>query len=168
MRKLVIPNRIRTISLFSTAILFLALPGCGKKEPPTGEVSGSVTFQGKPLPEGMVAFINEEGRRGEGAIQDGEYTVPNAPVGACGIEVVVNIPPPAPARAPNMEKRMRAKYEQGRERGAQIPDDVSIDLPKAEKSKAVPIPKKYANRKTSGLTFTVVEGQQTHDITLQP
>jgi hypothetical protein len=169
MGRLQISKTVRSVFLFSIPIFYLALPGCGQKEPPTGEVSGTVTFKGQPLPEGMITFVNaEEGRSGSGAVKDGTYTCPNAPVGLCGIEVVVNIPRVASASAPNMEKRMRAKLQRARERGAEVPDPESFEIPKPEKSNAIPIPRKYANSKTSGLSLTVVEGQQTHDIELKP
>jgi hypothetical protein len=157
------------LPILCAALLYIALPGCGKKLPPTGQVSGTVTFKGKPLPEGVVAFVNtEEGRRGEGSIKDGQYTVLNAPVGPCGVEVVVNIAPVATGRSVNMEKRMRQKFEQARERGADIPADAAIDAPNTKKSEAVPIPLKYANVKVSGLSYTVEKGTQNFDITLQP
>ena len=41
----------------------LALTGCGKK---TGEVTGTVTFNGKPLPVGKIVFSKGKGRTGSG------------------------------------------------------------------------------------------------------
>jgi len=162
-------KRIRILPILCVVLVFVALPGCGKKVPPTGEVSGTVTFKGKPLPEGVVAFVNtEEGRRGEGSIKDGQYTVPNAPVGPCGVEVVVNIAPVASGRSVSMEKRMRQKFEQAKQRGADIGGDISFEPLNTKKSEAVQIPLRYANAKVSGISCTVEKGAQTFDITLQP
>jgi hypothetical protein len=152
------------------AMLLLGLAGCGQKGPPTGVVSGTVTFKGNPLPEGMITFRHEaDGRADSTAIKDGNYRCPNAPAGECGVEVVVNIPRAAPAHAPNMEKRLRDRLNQAKERGAlNSGGGESFEMPKPEKSTAVPIPRKYANLKTSGLSFTVQQGQQTHNIDLNP
>jgi hypothetical protein len=57
---------------------FVATSGCGRK---TGEVSGTVTFKGKPLPAGKIVFSDGKGRTGTGNIVDGQYTVAGAPVG---------------------------------------------------------------------------------------
>jgi hypothetical protein len=69
----------------AAALFLLAAAGCAK----TGKVSGTVTFQGKPLPGGQITFYSTEGRpSGSGQIEDGHYEVSDAPVGPC--KVVVN------------------------------------------------------------------------------
>jgi hypothetical protein len=151
-----------------TAVVVLGFAGCGKREPPTGEVSGTVTYKGKPLPEGMITFFNaDEGRSGQAAIKDGEYECPNAPVGPCGVEVSVNIAREAGANAPDMSKRMKAMMAKAKGMGADVPEDAPTEL-KAEHSSAIPIPRRYANYKTSGLTCTVEQGKQTLNVPLQP
>jgi hypothetical protein len=81
----------------------LTAAGCGR----TGKVSGTVTFQGKPLPGGKIIFYSEEGRpSGTGFIEDGRYEVADAPVGPCKIVVSTSIlltmgaPPAAMAQQP--------------------------------------------------------------------
>jgi hypothetical protein len=56
---------------------FLCLFGCRGKEPPSGEVSGKVTFEGKPVTEGMIFFQNPEtGASAEAQLtRDGTYTL---------------------------------------------------------------------------------------------
>src|SRR5438309_1497865 len=69
------------------ALLALALAGCGA---PTGEVSGKVTLEGKPLPGGFVAFIGEGDNPAtvSGEIHpDGTYSVSKVPVGKVAITV---------------------------------------------------------------------------------
>jgi hypothetical protein len=76
---------------FSKAYLLVFLPallavtGCGKK---TGEVSGTVTFKGKPLPMGKIVFSDGK-RSGSGDIFEGKYTVEKAPAGD-NIKVTIN------------------------------------------------------------------------------
>jgi hypothetical protein len=166
MSKRRIINNTQWITMFST--IALMLPACGHREPPTGEVSGTVTFKGGPLPEGMITFVNaEEGRSGSAAIKDGNYDCPNAPAGECGVEVVVNMPRAAPAHPIDQRKWLGAKMEKARKMGYEVPADAPTDLP-PEKSNAVPIPRRYANLKTSGLKLTVIEGVQTYDVPLKP
>jgi hypothetical protein len=45
--------------------------------PPTGTVSGTVTFNGKPLPQGLITFSPSGtiGGTGGGEIRDGQYRV---------------------------------------------------------------------------------------------
>jgi hypothetical protein len=64
---------MRWASLLAAA----ALSGCGP-EPVGSTVHGEVTFQGKPLDEGMIVFSPAEGQPTfSGApIKDGRYTVP--------------------------------------------------------------------------------------------
>jgi hypothetical protein len=155
------------VLLLAGITLVLLLAGCGSREPPTGVVSGTVSFKGKPLPEGVVTFINEEeGRIANGAIKDGQYEVPNAPVGPCGIEVTVNTgQTPASFNAASRGRREMA-MKRARENG----QDVSDSAPTApqEKRNVVSIPGRYGRAKTSGLKLTVAEGQQTYDIELKP
>jgi hypothetical protein len=161
-------HKLRLILICSMAIVYIMVPGCGRKEPPTGKVSGSVTYKGNPLPEGLIKFINDqEGREGSAGIKDGAYVCPNAPVGECGIEVVVNKLQAGPGPSKQFIDRLNAKRQKAREMGVQTGDDLT-DIPKPEKSKAVPIPRKYANTRTSGLSLKVAEGQQTYDVELQP
>lgn len=55
------------------ALLFLA--GCGGDEVRRYDISGTVTFQGKPIPEGNIAFEPVEGDIGGGYafIRDGKF-----------------------------------------------------------------------------------------------
>ena len=54
----------------------LLLGGCGSGLPERGKVTGKVTFNGKPVPEGTVTFYPQTGRSASGRIQpDGTYTL---------------------------------------------------------------------------------------------
>ena len=68
------------IALFAAAWLTLSLPGCQQSNGLT-EVSGVVTFQGKPLTSGFVSFVpaGETGSGAAGTIgSDGRYELYNS------------------------------------------------------------------------------------------
>jgi len=49
----------------------VALAGCGERE---GEITGTVTFDGQPVPNGSITFVNPDtGARGGGVIRDGSF-----------------------------------------------------------------------------------------------
>ena len=60
------------------ALVLLTLVGCGRSGPEMASVSGRVTFEGKPVPKGTIAFkpVAPNGRTATGAIgPDGSYTL---------------------------------------------------------------------------------------------
>ena len=118
--------------------------GCGPDSAPTGSVSGKVTHKGKPLTAGLVLFVNEELGVGASAALDssGNYQIPSIQTG--DYQVGFGHPP-----APGPEE-----VEKAEKNGAKIV------IPKLD------IPDKFLNPKTSGLTATVVEGDNTADFSL--
>jgi hypothetical protein len=67
----------------------VATAGCGDGFR-TGEVSGTVTFDGTPVKEGKITFFPMDGAGGTpgGFIIDGAYTVKKVPIGE--MKVVIN------------------------------------------------------------------------------
>jgi hypothetical protein len=65
----------------------LALTGCSS-EPPSCRVTGAVTLDGKPVPDGDIHFRASDGRWGAevGKIQDGKYQL-MAKAGARRVEI---------------------------------------------------------------------------------
>jgi hypothetical protein len=58
------------------ALFAVAFAGCGSKpdEGPTRyQVSGQVTFDGKPVPTGTITFVTTSGPSGSAQITDGKY-----------------------------------------------------------------------------------------------
>jgi hypothetical protein len=121
-------------------LVVLAVLGCGgnKNE---GQVSGAVTYQGKPLPIGTVSFLDSNNQPlASAAINDGSYAIPaKVPVGP--VKVIVTTPGRASGRI--------GKKKSG--------ESVTV----------ISIPAKYGSADSSGLTYTVKPGAQTHDIDLQ-
>ncbi len=141
--------------LRALGVLFLVLPlaACGGKK--TGVVTGKVTFKEKPLNAGSVVFYGEDGRVDSGNIDsDGSYRINRAPVG--NVTVTVTVPPDVAARPPTKAPGDRARPHPG-----------DKEKPPPSEVKAVQIPKKYSDKKSSGLLFTVTTGEQTIPIELK-
>lgn len=122
-----------------------ATSGCSGKnrELPGGEASGTVTFNGKPVREGLITFMNEEAGLGDETKLDGEgrYAFKKPiPTG----DYKVTIMPP-------VEK---VREEKGPEVGVlkKMPD----------------IPERYHNTTTTELRATVKEGKNTLDFDMKP
>jgi hypothetical protein len=146
---------LRSIAAASLAIL--AVAGC--LEDPTGTVKGRVTFNGKPLPSGTVTFVFHGGRGVESAriLPDGTYSLPEVPLG----ESRVTVQTPDPRRLP--EGLRKALDGPAAENATVVARrDAAVIVPSVE------IPKRYNDPETSGLTFTVMQGGNLHDLELTP
>lgn len=81
-----------TISLVAICVV-ISTSGCGKgsgDEIKRAEVSGSVTWDGNPLPEGMISFYPEKGPAAQGVITNGTYKIKDnggVPVGTCKVTI---------------------------------------------------------------------------------
>jgi hypothetical protein len=66
----------RLISLLTIAgLAIVALPGCAKRSK-TVSVEGTITFEGKPVTDGIINFLPPKGRPlGGGINSDGTYSV---------------------------------------------------------------------------------------------
>ena len=128
--------------LIAAALLVLMLVGCGR-----GDMSGKVTFQGKPVVFGTVMVHGKDGLR-QGAIQpDGSFTVHDIATGEA--RVSVNSPNPKsidlyPNKNPNFKQ----------EPYPDVPGWFAI-------------PGKYGEVETSGLTYTIRGGNNAIDIELK-
>lgn len=140
----------------------LVLPmifGCGPSRPETAPVTGKVTFQGKPVPEGTIVFYPEKGRSATGRIQpDGTYvlTAFEDGDGALTGKHVVTI------EAMRFPERPRPKSLEEEIAMAKNPPRSN---PAANRPQWL-IPKKYSKRAASGLTATVSSGENTIDFNL--
>jgi hypothetical protein len=79
----------------------LALCGCGG----SGDVSGTVKYQGKPLPTGTIMFYGDPTGVWRSEIKEGQYSIENVPTGTVKITVILPAPItmkglPAPAKVP--------------------------------------------------------------------
>ncbi len=132
-----------TFLLLSLA-LSLVFAGCGSGEA-KGRVSGKVTFQGQPVSEGIVVFRHmEKGVHITAELQsDGSYRVASAkgmglPLGTFHVCVC---PPP-------------------------IHVATAVGGPPPKIKQYTNIPPKYRDIKTSSLTLTVNQGENSFDIAM--
>ena len=123
------------------------------RETEMAEVSGTVNFKSKPLPGGRVSFVAVKGGfASSGDIdENGLYKI-DAPVGDVKISV--------DNREFEKQKGPKPKKPQILKQPGQTGE------PTVHKGKFVPIPKKYYEADTSGLTYTVQKGAQKYDINL--
>jgi hypothetical protein len=116
--------------------------GCG---PRYGNVSGKVTYQGKPVTGGTITFHDSHNGVASDAIQpDGSYSVNRVAAGQVRITVV----PP-----------LDIPFRPMQEAGGRPTSPGSTPRP-------VPLPPKYADPAQSGLTCEVQAGNQEHDVNL--
>ncbi len=148
----------KRLAVLALVPCLLSLFGCGgPQRVATGGVKGKVTYGENPLPAGCkIVFMHQEksipATADVGA--DGSYTLlfngkPAVPVGT--YKVSITPPPSKEAETPPDPSNPEAykKYMMGG--GAK---------PKATDTKP-PFPKKYQSPETSGVTCTVIEGQET-------
>jgi hypothetical protein len=125
----------RTYGLICTAAAVLFLTGCSSQ----GTVSGKVSFNGKPLPGGLVSLYDSEGQTRSGGIgKEGNYTVSNVAPGKAQVFVVTLSERPSIRQPENKNSTSLGEY--------------------------VAIPPKYMDKDQSGITLDVKTGKQDFDI----
>ena len=124
------------------------LSGCGGggNGPVTVPVKGVVTYKGKPVPKLSVAFLPDKGMVAEGTTDaNGRFTLTTKTPG---------------------DGAMVGSYKVGI---SFVPDKVPEmpGFPGAEQAAESPIPKKYADAQTSGLTKVVDKNASKNDFTFE-
>ncbi len=132
------------------ALALLSLIGCGGQ----AKVTGKVTMKGTPLNGGQLLLTVNNQPQTTVIQPDGSYTFEKIPVGTYKVGVITVPPKPPPGPAPKEMKMDASKM--GGPAGA-VPDPGV---------KLMPIPAKYNDPETSGLTLTVKSGQHKQDIPL--
>lgn len=68
----------RAFGLFGigTLSLLVVAGGCGDDGPPRYQLSGRVSYEGKPIPAGWIVFAPEEGPGATANISNGRYETP--------------------------------------------------------------------------------------------
>jgi len=146
-----LPRRRRVLL---TGLAFL-MAGCAGRA--SGDVSGKVTYKGKPLTTGSVAFIPREAPPVVGRIEaDGTYVAHGVPAGEVTV-TVTSLDPSAVARAKGKSAN-------------DLPPEAEAAAAKASGPSNAgwfPIPDKYAHAASSDLKLTVKGGQNDYPIDLQ-
>ena len=127
------------------ALLTLAAVGCAGR----GDVSGKVSYKGKPLVFGTVQFEASDKTIKQANIkEDGTYFVPGVPVGEARVAV-------------SSQNPLSSDF-QPLQREGQPPRK-----PRPEVKGWFPIPEEYQDLSKPKLTYTVKKGPNTYDIDLK-
>jgi hypothetical protein len=132
------------------ALGLLVLAGCSAAK---GSLSGTVTFQGKPIVYGTVIAVCSDGISRSANIEpDGSYRLDNLPTG----EVKLAVLSPEPYETPSSPRRGERSVP------AKPAPNGAVD-----RSKWVKIPEEYGDPRLSGLATRVVAGHSTFDLPLR-
>ena len=147
----------------------VALSGCGKN---TATVTGTVKYQGEPLPSGTILFYGSDGQPVVGGIEDGKYKVDDAPVGKVRIAIQVQDiaaspigggrggpggPGGAGGAAPGADAMANGPPGQDEHMKKPMP---------GSGRKVVQIPKEYQSPDTSNKEATLKKGKNTVNVAL--
>ncbi len=154
--------------------LSIVAVGCSSE----GTVSGKVSYKGQPLKGGTIIFFPEKGTGNYQSVigADGTYSVSKLPIGPAKISVAVATSGVNPA----VFQQRRGGVAKGPEKGlkSRMTDEAKKELETEIKENAPkrgggpytgyssPLPEKYANPDSSGLTIEVTGGKQKHDINM--
>lgn len=156
--------------LFAVSLLIIGCGGDKGGKPKTGaNVSGTVTYKGKPLPMGRVHMITDGGEQQSGPIVDGKYTVEEAPLGTVKVTVLTQF--------------LKDEYRENSEIVKMDPSAISgggedvenIEYTKKRlaqisammKSGLMPPDNRYEEPGSTQFTTTVNKGNQTYNIELK-
>jgi hypothetical protein len=138
---------MRLVGWLLFSVLIAGVCGCGR----TATVTGNVTYQGRAVVYGSAVFLSADNKAHAGVIgPDGSYTVEGVPPGDVKITVL--------SRDPS-KGRMA-----GRARKPAPPGTNPPAAPETTVQGWFPLPAKFEDPETSGLTCTVVSGRFVHDI----
>jgi hypothetical protein len=142
----------------------LTLSGCGPDYKARAAVKGKVTMGKMPLPNGTIMFYGSSGVTASAVIEDGNYNMPDAPIGDVTITIVV------PAAPPPVPGGLKGQVEKWKKTAGGNSNDPSGENSGIMFSKmpttSIKIEDKYAKPDTSPLKFKVERGEQTHNIEL--
>src|SRR5438105_12106805 len=125
-------------------LLVCILIGCGGGGPRTAIVRGTVTYKGKPVPNGTVTFVPASGHHATGEIRpDGSYTLTSFR--------------PGDGAVPGTYKVVVVAMQ---DMTGRLPED-RVPLPPPI------VPNKYTSIATTDLIFEVKEGENTIDLPLR-
>jgi len=132
------------------ALAAVCVGGCGKRSG-WGEMTGKVTFQGKPLPAGRIVFVCQDADKTviSAEIRDGVYYVSKIPAGRATVGITSS--EPSGDATPGIPSP---------------PPDPKAPPPPARS--ALAIPERYGSPETSGLAYDVAKGKQSKDFDLMP
>ncbi|MBX9578760.1 MAG: carboxypeptidase-like regulatory domain-containing protein [Gemmataceae bacterium] len=165
--------------------LVAALAGCSKSGA-SSTVTGRVLYKGEPVKAGIVYFKSDQGEYYAQLRDNGTYTFNNLPTGTFTVVVDNETWNPEQKQQDYVKSKAGKKISAGMAKGFSEYDkmvgggamagkggaaeDTTTGPSKEVKEELtrlyVKLPKKYSHPKTSGLSYTVVGGEQTKDFEL--
>ncbi len=145
------------VQVVLVATMLLPTVGCGRR---TGEISGEATYNGKPIPGGLLTFRPADESENSVSYElgrDGKFKV-ELPVGETSICIDNREFEPRPATSPATPP------------GMNLPPDVLKGMQASSKESSklsdrwVKLPERYYQIETSKLKITVKGGKQTETI----
>ena len=136
-------------------LAILVMTGCGKGR---GVVTGTVTFQDRPLVVGSVVILASDGiPRNAHISPEGFYTLADVPCGDARLAVHS----PDPVQMAEVLEAEKIKIKKG------LSQSLERKLPDIDRAKWFPIPPAYGDFEKSGLEFRVEKGNNSFDIRLK-
>jgi len=145
-------TRFHSCFLLSLALLACMVTGCGKA---TGNISGVVKYNGKPLPGGSVMFVDSSGAIVQTAIaEDGKFTASKVAIGNNKVAVSY------------VDDKINQYAQEIAAKGKGSLKPIT-NMPKLDTANMLTLPAKYSMPDQSGLYFDVKSGENTYDIDLK-
>ncbi len=133
----------------AASLCLMSLVGCGGGDagPPRFQLSGTVTFDGNPVPNGMIVFEpdtsrNNKGPQGLAVIDQGKFDTSLAGgKGIVGGPMVVRITGQSSKGDPNSDEPIKALFENF---------ELREEFPKSKSTKDFAVPKEAGDPKKDG------------------
>ncbi len=159
-------------------VLLLAAAGVGEEKKEPAEVTGTVTLRGKPMPAGWIVF---HGKRPAdtafATVDDGKYTLKNAPVGDFTVMFDLSTVAAAAEQQEKEVRRLEARAallkqakKEDEELGKRIKEaKARLEVLQAAKKKAsqVSLPARYTSKDTTPLKVSIMPGKNNFDIKME-
>ena len=158
-------NIPRAIGAAALLLACLSL-GCGGGNPlAPANVSGSVTYKGKPVPAGTVQYFTSDGVAYASPIaKDGTYSITDLPVGDMVVVVETKSATEQTIKKDkDTDRRMGSVQSRpgSNEAGSAASAATAVEAPVY-----MMIPEKYEKKATSPLTYTTKQGRNVNNIEL--
>ena len=152
--------QVHAIAFAMASLTLLSCTGCGDK---TGDVAGTVRYDGQEIPHGRIVFYCQGGDKLVlmGPISDGSYSIQDVPVGPAKITVETFEQKTTP---------VPGQFSKHGSMSSPIPQDQPPDGAAIGDSNRdyLAIPNRYRSVDRSNLDVEISRGQNVHDVDLLP